>query len=331
MAKRRLSDQQKRRIARNKTQHLDTPVSIDHDAQQVHGTIVIHYGRQVVVETAQHQQHTCKLRQNLGDIACGDRVVFQPGDDTEHGVVIAIDERDNLLQKTGFAGKAKPVAANVGQVVIVCAVEPAPNTYLIDRYLVAIENLPARALLVVNKIDLGDDTHQPIIDNIDTIYRNIGYTVVHTSASTDYGLDELRQQLRNTTSIFVGLSGVGKSSLINNQIPDTNARVAEVSEITREGRHTTTVSTMYHLPGGGELIDSPGVRDFTPRIDNKNEILNGFVEIRGFRGKCKFANCSHSHEPGCAILEAVNEGKIARQRFESYKHMLSDLRRRTKQ
>ena len=325
MAKRRLSDQQKRRIARNKTQHLDTPISIDPDAQLVHGTIVIHYGRQVVVETAQHQQHTCKLRQNLGDIACGDRVVFQPGDDTEHGVVIAIDERDNLLQKTGFAGKAKPVAANVGQVVIVCAVEPAPNTYLIDRYLVAIENLPARTLLVVNKIDLGDHDHQDIIDNIDSIYGNIGYTVLHTSAATNFGLDTLRQHLKNTTSIFVGLSGVGKSSLVNSQIPDTNARVAEVSEITREGRHTTTVSSLYHLPGGGELIDSPGVRDFTPRIENRDDILNGFVELRGFRGKCKFANCSHSHEPGCAILEAVNQGKIARQRLESYKHMLSDL------
>ena len=240
-------------------------------------------------------------------------------------MVIAIDDRDNLLQKTGFAGKAKPVAANVGQVVIVCAVEPPPNSYLIDRYLVAIENLPARALLVLNKIDLDDDSHHGIIEDIDTLYGSIGYPVVHTSAATDFGLDALRQHLKNTTSIFVGLSGVGKSSLVNSQIPDTNARVAEVSDISREGRHTTTVSTLYHLPGGGELIDSPGVRDFTPRIDNREEVLNGFVELRQFRGKCKFANCSHSHEPGCAILQAVEDGQVARQRFESYLHMLSDL------
>ena len=323
MAKRKLTQQQQRRIAKNKTDQLDT-ASLDIKTAQLKGIVVSHYGRQVVVETAEHEQHTCKLRQNLGDIACGDRVAFHPQEDTGDGVVVAIEPRDNLLEKIGFGKQAKPVAANVGQVVIVCAVEPAPNIYLIDRYLVAIENLNAQATLVLNKIDLADDTHQSIIDSINS-YRALGYSVIHTSAADERGIDELRNKLKNTTSIFVGLSGVGKTSLVNRLIPETNARVAEVSENSGEGRHTTTVSSLYHLPDGGELIDSPGVRDFTPHINSKDEIFYGFVEIRNIPDKCKFANCSHQHEPGCAILKAVENGEISKTRYGSYQHMLSDL------
>jgi ribosome biogenesis GTPase len=324
MAKRRLTQQQQRRIAKNKTDQLDIPTTTDDKTAQLKGIVVNHYGRQVVVETAEHEQHTCKIRQNLGDIACGDRVAFHPQEDTGNGVVVAIEPRDNLLEKIGFGNKAKPVAANVGQVVIICAVEPAPNIYLIDRYLVAIENLNAQATLVLNKIDLTNETDQDIIDSIDN-YRQLGYSVIHTCAVDERGIDELRAKLKNTTSIFVGLSGVGKTSLVNRLIPETDARVAEVSENTGEGRHTTTVSSLYHLPDGGELIDSPGVRDFTPHINSKAEVFYGFVEIRNIPGKCKFANCSHQHEPGCAILQAVAEGKISKTRYGSYQHMLSDL------
>jgi len=323
MAKRKLTQQQQRRIAKNKTDQLDT-TTIDIKTAQLKGVVVSHYGRQVVVETAEHIQHTCKLRQNLGDIACGDRVAFHPQEDTGDGVVVAIEPRDNLLEKIGFGKQAKPVAANVGQVVIVCAVEPPPNIYLIDRYLVAIENLNAQATLVLNKIDLSDKADQNIIDSIDS-YRQLGYSVIHTSAESELGIDELREKLKNTTSIFVGLSGVGKTSLVNRLIPETNARVAEVSENSGEGRHTTTVSSLYHLPDGGELIDSPGVRDFSPHINSKDEIFYGFIEIRNIPEKCKFANCSHQHEPGCAILKAVENGEISKVRYGSYQHMLSDL------
>jgi ribosome biogenesis GTPase len=324
MAKRKLSQQQQRRIAKNKSDQLDIPVADEIGAGQLKGTVVSHYGRQVIVETPEHEKHTCRLRQNLGDIACGDRVAFNPEENTSNGVVIAIEPRDNLLEKIGFGNKAKPVAANVGHIVIVCAVDPPPNIYLIDRYLVAIENLNARATLVLNKIDLADDTHQTTIDSIDA-YRKLGYSVVHTSAADECGIVELRAILKDSTSIFVGLSGVGKTSLVNRLIPETDARVAEVSENTGEGRHTTTVSSLYHLPDGGELIDSPGVRDFTPHITSKAEIFYGFIEIRNIPGKCKFANCSHQHEPGCVILEAVEKGEISKTRYGSYQHMLSDL------
>lgn len=328
MAKRRLSEQQKRRIEKNKTQHLDPTATEQLSSEKLNGIVVRHYGREVIVETeatTDAKQVTCKLRQNLGDIACGDRVIYQLEEDSQQGVVIAIDERDNLLLKTGFAGKAKPVAANLGQVIIVCSVEPPPNSYLVDRYLVATENLNARALLVLNKIDLDDENHHELINQFDRLYHHIGYTVLHASASTGLGMDKLKQQLDNTTSIFVGLSGVGKSSLVNQLIPDLDVRVGEVSESTGEGRHTTTVSSLYHLECGGNLIDSPGVRDFTPWQPSKNDILNGFVELRQYRGKCKFANCTHLHEPDCAILQAVKDGDVSQQRFDSYQHMLSDM------
>ncbi len=327
MAKRKLSEQQQRRIANNKHQHLNTAGEDEIlSGEKLNGIVVRHYGREVIVETEHRmQQFTCKLRQYLGDIACGDRAVFQLGEDNSNGVVVAISSRDNLLLKTGFAGKAKPVAANLGQVVIVCAVEPPPNYFLIDRYLVAIEDIGARAVLVLNKIDLDDYAHQAMIDNFNKLYERIGYRVLHTSAKGNIGIDALKQQLNNATSILVGLSGVGKSSLVNQLIPDINARVAEVSEASREGKHTTTVSSLYHLPAGGDLIDSPGVRDFTPWQPSCEAVFNGFVELRPYRGKCKFANCTHAHEPGCAILEAVSSGAVSQQRLDSYLHMMSDM------
>lgn len=324
MAKRKLTEQQKRRIARNKSDQLDADAIIDPGTERLNGTIVSHFGRQVIVETHNRDQYTCKLRQNLGDIACGDRVAFQLQQDSGEGVVVAIETRDNLLEKIGFGNKAKPVAANVDQIVVVCSVEPEPNLYLIDRYLVAIENLSAKATLVLNKVDLSNSDHQTIINSVDH-YSKLGYKVIHTSARTELGLDQLKHELSNTTSIFVGLSGVGKTSLLNCLIPETNARVAEVSETSGEGRHTTTVSSLYHLDCGGRLIDSPGVRDFTPHINSKSEIFHGFVEVRNVEGKCKFANCSHQHEPGCVILQAVKDGTISKTRYGSYQHMLSDL------
>lgn len=161
MAKRRLTDQQKRRIAskKNSLSNLQNSKNSAANHHVFNGLVVSHHGRKLVVETEDNQQYDCKLRQNLGDIACGDSVVIQI-DTKDHAVVIAVNERKNLLEKTGFAGQAKTVAANIGQVVIVCSVEPEPNAYLIDRYLTAAENLPAEALIVINKIDLLNDENK---------------------------------------------------------------------------------------------------------------------------------------------------------------------------
>jgi ribosome biogenesis GTPase len=322
MAKRRLTDRQKRQISAKQTQLVSQADSDTHN-----GTVITHHGKELIVRNEDGDAINCQLRQNLGTIVCGDRVVFQYLDNSSEpksAVVIACGERDNLLQKSSFGGKAKAVAANIDQVIVVCSLVPRPNSYLIDRYLVAAENLPATPVIVINKIDLLDEENEHVVNDINTIYDTIGYRVVETSALRSTGLDELQAMLAGSTSILVGLSGVGKSSLVKDLLPDIDIRIGEISEASREGKHTTTVSTLYALPTGGYLIDSPGVRDFSPVNLDKEQIMNGFIELRPYRGMCKFANCSHTNEPGCAITEALEKGEINPRRVNSFRKMLTD-------
>ncbi len=318
MNKRRLTDKQLRRINQNQSQRLDVSDSSE-------GIVVKHYGKEVIVEDEGRHKHICKLRQNLGEIACGDRVAFHPQCNTEHGVVVAIQDRNNLLEKTGFGGKPKPVASNIDNVINVCAIKPPPNRYLIDRYIVATENLPACPILVINKIDLEADDKAAITRELHDTYDSIGIPVIETSAKQGQGIDHLLSTLNDHTSILVGLSGVGKSSLVNCIIPEVNARVGDVSAASQEGTHTTTVSSLYHIPTGGQLIDSPGVRDFTPVITSREQVLRGFTELGRHVGECKFNDCAHDTEPGCAIRKAIEFHEISALRLQSYQHMLEDL------
>ena len=322
MAKRRLTKQQQRQISANKNLK-----SVRENTDTHNGTVITHHGKELIVWNETGETINCQLRQNLGTIVCGDRIVFEYIDkqsDPKTAIIIACAERDNILQKSGFGSKAKAVAANIDQVIIVCSLVPKPNSYLIDRYLVAAEYLPAKPIIVINKIDLLDEENEHVVNDINAIYDTIGYRVLETSAIKSTGLDELQSMLADATSILVGLSGVGKSSLVKDLLPDIDIRIGEISEASKEGKHTTTVSTLYSLPTGGNLIDSPGVRDFSPVNLDKEQILNGFIELKPYRGKCKFANCSHTHEPGCAITEAVEEGKVNSQRVNSFRKMLQD-------
>lgn len=322
MSKRRLTERQKRQISANKNHQASLQSSDTHN-----GTVITHHGKELIVRGDDSETISCQLRQNLGTIVCGDRIVYEYIDSSstpKTAVVVALAERSNILQKSGFGGKAKAVAANIDQVIVVCSLVPKPNSYLVDRYLVAAENLPARPLIVINKIDLMDEENEHVVDDINSLYETIGYRVVETSATRDTGIDELQALLTDTTSILVGLSGVGKSSLVKDLLPDIDIRIGEISQASKEGKHTTTVSTLYSLPGGGHLIDSPGVRDFSPIHLDKAQILNGFIELKPYRGKCKFANCSHTNEPGCAITEALENGEVNEQRVSSFRKMLED-------
>ncbi len=326
MAKRHLTDRQKRQISAKQDQIIDT--QSDTDTHQ--GTVITHHGKELIVCNASQETINCQLRQNLGTIVCGDRVAFQFVDRhsvPKTAVVVALAKRINLLQKAGFAGKAKAVAANIDQVVVVCALVPRPSSYLIDRYLVAAENLPARPVIVINKIDLLDEENERVVNDINSIYTAIGYRVLETSATRNTGVDELQSVLIDSTSIHVGLSGVGKSSLVKDLLPDIDIRIGEISHASKEGKHTTTVSTLYLLPTGGNLIDSPGVRDFTPLNLDNEQLLNGFIELKAYRGQCKFTNCSHTNEPGCAIAQALENGEVTPQRVNSFRNMLADASR----
>jgi len=342
MAKRRLSKQQQRRIAMlQKNKLKDDDLQLDESSSQL-ARVISHHGKQLYAETEDQRKIKCKIRQNLGDIACGDYVLVQQAlHDTDQSegasgtkreaqyVVVAVKDRDNLLVKTGFAGAVKPVAANIGQLVIVTSIIPKPNAYLIDRYLTSAENLPAKALIVINKIDQADEETKALVDNLSRLYSEIGYRVIPSSVKQDIGIDELSEALSNTTSILVGLSGVGKSSLVKKILPAEEIKIGQTSEATGEGKHTTTVSALYHLKDNGIIIDSPGVRDFTPINKNLEEISNGFVDIRPFTGRCKFSNCSHLNEPGCAVRQAVDDGAISQQRFNSYLRMVEEFKEAT--
>jgi ribosome biogenesis GTPase len=338
MAKRKLSNQQQRRIASSQKNRISDnllqkdSLKLDESSTQT-VRVITHHGRQLFAETENGEKIKCKIRQNLGDIACGDYVLVQQALDAtgqaqageSQNVVVAVKERINLLAKTGFGGVIKPVAANIGQLVIVTALKPKPNPYLIDRYLTAAENLPAKALIVINKIDLIDDETKQIVEDLTRLYQNIGYRVISTSIKQNIGLDELSEALSNTTSILVGLSGVGKSSIVKIILPREEIKIGETSTATGEGKHTTTVSALYHLKDNGIIIDSPGVRDFTPTYKNLAEITNGFIDVRQFYGACKFANCSHHNEPECAMKQAVIDGKLDQQRFNNYLRLVDEF------
>jgi ribosome biogenesis GTPase len=347
MAKRKLSKQQQRRIASQQKNKLkNNKLHINHSQQNnlPHNNIqpdelntqtarvISHHGRQLYAETEKFEKIKCKIRQNLGNIACGDYVLVQQALDANgqtkcyHCVVVAIKERTNLLVKTGFADAVKPVAANIGQLVIVTSLKPKPNPYLIDRYLTAAENLPAKALIIINKIDLVDDEAKRMCENITSLYQGIGYRVIHSSIKQNIGLKEISAALSNTTSILVGLSGVGKSSIVKAILPKEKIKIGETSNTTGEGKHTTTVSALYHLKENGIIIDSPGVRDFTPINKSLDEITNGFVDVRQFNGACKFTNCSHTNEPECAMKQAVVNGELSEQRFNNYLRLIQEFK-----
>jgi ribosome biogenesis GTPase len=291
-----------------------------------HGLIITHYGTQVLVEATEGelagQAQRCHFRSNLGSLVTGDRVVWHAGNPL--GVVVAVLPRASELSRPDPHGDMKTVAANIDRIVIVIAPYPEPHAVLIDRYLVAASAIGIEPVLLINKIDSVDEATQAKVTLLEKTYRDLGYTVLRASTHTGEGLAALKQFLADFTSVFVGQSGVGKSSLVNALLPAANLRVGALSE-RQLGSHTTTNAQLFHFPDGGDLIDSPGIREFGLWHMDAEDVLEGFIEFRPFIGHCKFRDCSHRHEPGCAILQALAEAKISPGRMDSYRFILSTL------
>ncbi|WP_341582413.1 small ribosomal subunit biogenesis GTPase RsgA [Marinobacter metalliresistant] len=340
MAKRRLNKQQQFRIKRVQEERAaraarkERKVQEQADAGELgpeqEGLVIAHYGQQLDVEALEGEQTgdvvRCFVRTNIDSLVTGDKVVWRPGQN-ETGVIVARCERQNLLQRPDNFGALKPVAANIDHIILVIAPEPEPHDNLIDRYLVAAEITDIPAVILLNKTDLLTNRNRQSIDALLVRYEALGYEVVRTSAaeSGDQPSSEVEALVKDQTSVFVGQSGVGKSSIIQTLMPGEAIRVGAVSESTGKGVHTTTTAKLFHLPMGGDLIDSPGIREFGLWHMTPQEVEHGFREIRDVIGNCKFRNCRHMGDPGCAIDAAADQGKISPQRLKSFHRILQDM------
>ncbi|WP_136253078.1 small ribosomal subunit biogenesis GTPase RsgA [Onishia niordana] len=336
MSKRKLTRQQRWRIEKIQAERTKRASRNDVDdnaalgageyGPEREGRVIAHFGRSLAVAASEDgAQYRCHLRANLESLVTGDRVVWRLGEEGS-GVVVARGERGNVLERPDARGQLKPVAANIDQILIVFAVEPAPHANLIDRYLVAAEATGIAPVLVLNKIDLLPDDGGELKVLLDR-YAALGYPVVEATIQRPDGLEALHARLTDSTSVFVGQSGVGKSSLIDRLLPDEALRIGALSEDSRKGTHTTTTARLYRLPSadGGELIDSPGIREFGLGHLTEDEVTQGFIEFRDHLGHCRFRDCRHRHEPGCALLAAVERGEIDPRRFDSYRRILESL------
>ena len=293
------------------------------------GLVITRFGQHADVEDPETGIiHRCNLRRSIQSLVSGDRVVWRPGVEALqgiNGVVEAVHERESMLTRPDYYDGVKAVAANVNQIIIVSAVLPELSLNIIDRYLIAAETVGIPPLIVLNKVDLLEAEDRKQVEDTLSLYQEIGYEVRMVSSDTGEGLDGLREDLKGHISIFAGQSGVGKSSLVNSLMPEVDAEVGDVSENSGLGQHTTTAARLYHFPDGGDLIDSPGVREFGLWHLEPDQVTEAFVEFRDYLGGCKFRDCKHGNDPGCIIREAVEEGKIHQARYDSYHKIIDSM------
>lgn len=313
MSKRRINKQQSARI--KKIQNDYHKLKNEEDTAIAEGLVISRFSKQVEIEAPNGQRIVCSIRPNLDTVVAGDRVIWQPEGDNQ-GVVVSIYPRKTILARPTTQGRFKAVAANITQLIIVIAPVPEISWPLLDSYLIVAKLLQLKALIVLNKTDLE---HEHIKKQLVEHYMPLHYSIVFCHLGNLSSFDSLGGLLQNEVSVFVGQSGVGKSSLIAHMLPDEQEiHTSALSLSSQLGRHTTSNSKYYHLNQGGGIIDSPGVREFSLWHVEPEQIAQCYSEFSPYLSLCKFRNCTHIQTPQCAIINALSQGKISRLRYENY-------------
>jgi ribosome biogenesis GTPase len=292
------------------------------------GRVVTRFGAELLVENTEDNPDTphvrCPAKRKFDTIVCGDYITWHHN---EHGNASVDDllPRTNALTRPGYRGRPRTIAANIDQLVIVNSWLPETSWDLVDRYLIAANQLNAEAIIVMNKSDLAE-AHATEADwQAMKTYEEIGYPVLQLNAHTGEGIEQLKQMMDDKTSIFSGRSGVGKSSIANRILPTSDIAVGIISD-SGEGKHTTTTADLYRLENKGYLIDSPGVRDYALGDISTQELADGYIEFAQHHNNCRFHNCTHDHEPRCAVRTAVENNEISKERYLRYLDALHTLK-----
>lgn len=280
------------------------------------GRVIVNFRRHSVVEREDGSRIDCIVKGRKLKPVAGDYVLWEPT--VDGGAITEILPRHGVVERYDSLRARQVLAANVDQAIIVNAVEPTVDWFTLDKYLAAAEANGIDAFVVLNKVDLASDTQRRELEARFALYRRIGYPVVFLSTASGEGKDEFLGRVEGRTNILVGASGVGKSSISRLLLPHEDIRIGEISASRGEGRHTTTATTLYHLPSGGELIDSPGVREYRLWPMPPRDVAPLFREFRDYNGQCRFADCMHRNEPQCAVKSAVSAGEIDERRYASY-------------